>query len=82
MLTLSYIFPIPVPYAYKASKIDVEIWFVETINKGNVLAKMSMNKISSGKHGIGPEASRLQATYANCGKALAKYLNKNKVFKP
>lgn len=69
------------PFMKKDALINVEIIFVETINHDNIIAKIIMKKIP-GKSLIADynPGTRIGESYAKCGKSLAKYLLKQKVF--
>ena len=56
--------------------IDAEVWFVETANPDNVLAKISI-KNSPGRDAFGMDYEtglRLQESYAKAGKSLGGFL--------
>lgn len=63
--------------ARKNAEIDGEVWVVETANKSNVVLKISFEKALGRSFGgyDYDTGFRIQETYADLGKALAKYLN-------
>ena len=63
----------------KNAEIDAEVWIVETANRGNVIAKIAVQK-APGRSFWGNDydtGERLAEAYATAGKALGKFI-KNK----
>jgi len=60
------------------ANINVEILFVETANKSNVLAKVTMEKVPGRTYGgyDFDTGQRIEEAYAKCGKELAKLMLK------
>ena len=67
------------PGAHKVAEIRGEVWIVESTNKNNVIAKLSVTD-AIGRTASGfadfDTGSRIAEAYADAGKALGKYLGK------
>jgi len=60
----------------KNAEIDAEVWIVETANRNNVIAKLSVNN-APGKSVMGNDydtGERISEAYAKAGKSLGKYI--------
>ena len=62
----------------KNAELNGEVWIVETANKSNVIAKISVDKALGRTFGgyDFDTGGRIMEAYADAGKALGKYLSK------